>query len=264
MTKSPAYQYYAADFEMDTADWTVDEVGIYQRLLNYEWVNGALPDDLSKLARIVRISLQKMKSKWPILEHKFSKNGEGKLVNRRMEEERENQLIWREKSRLGGIKSGMSKRRVVQRVVEPNGKPNANQKATLQSSSSINKEKYIKERNEESFRKFYGAYPKKIAKQNAVKAFNKLNPDERLLEKILSAITQAKKSEDWLKDDGKYIPHPATWLNGKRWEDEIELSESCKSSKETEFDKRDKRSMEEKAADADRLKNVVGGFLKKG
>ena len=38
---------------------------------------------------------------------------------------------------------------------------------------------------------------------------------------LLSAISNQKKSEQWRRDGGKYIPHPTTWLNGKRWEDEV-------------------------------------------
>jgi hypothetical protein len=37
---------------------------------------------------------------------------------------------------------------------------------------------------------------------------------------MIATIEQAKKSENWLKESGKYIPHPATWLNAKGWEDE--------------------------------------------
>jgi hypothetical protein len=33
-------------------------------------------------------------------------------------------------------------------------------------------------------------------------------------------VEQAKQSEDWIKENGKYIPHPATWLNAKGWLDE--------------------------------------------
>ncbi len=43
--KAPAFQLFAADALVDTASWTVDEVGIYFRLLMTEWVNGPLPND---------------------------------------------------------------------------------------------------------------------------------------------------------------------------------------------------------------------------
>ena len=70
------------------------------------------------------------------------------------------------------------------------------------------------------FEVFWKAYPRRKSKGQAEKAFVKLRPDEKLFENILSAIEKAKKSEDWQKEEGKYIPHPATWLNAKGWEDE--------------------------------------------
>ena len=71
------------------------------------------------------------------------------------------------------------------------------------------------------FNKFWTAYPKHIAKQSAVKAFEKLKPDEKLLEAMLKAIEMQKESKQWEKDGGAFIPYPATWLNQRRWEDEL-------------------------------------------
>ena len=82
------------------------------------------------------------------------------------------------------------------------------------------KPRFVKPANPDGFEKFWAAYPKKKAKKDAVKAFTRINPDETLLEAMLTAIDKAKKSEDWSKDDGRYIPHPATWLNGQRWLDQ--------------------------------------------
>lgn len=70
------------------------------------------------------------------------------------------------------------------------------------------------------FESFWSAYPKKKAKEAARKAWVKLKPDETLGTEIIQAVTESAKSKDWLKDDGKFIPYPATYLNGKRWEDE--------------------------------------------
>lgn len=72
------------------------------------------------------------------------------------------------------------------------------------------------------FDEFWAAYPRHVAKQDASKAFAKLRADDALLRRILAALEVAKQSRDWLKDDGRFIPHPATWLNGRRWDDEIE------------------------------------------
>ena len=38
----------------------------------------------------------------------------------------------------------------------------------------------------------------------------------------MAALEAQKKSEDWLKDKGQFIPYPTTWLNQGRWEDEVE------------------------------------------
>ena len=70
------------------------------------------------------------------------------------------------------------------------------------------------------FDSFWKAYPKKKAKDDAKKAFDERKPDKALLDLMLSAIAVQSKSDDWLKDAGKFIPYPATWLNDGRWQDE--------------------------------------------
>ena len=70
------------------------------------------------------------------------------------------------------------------------------------------------------FEKFWQAYPKKKSKGQAEKAWSHLLPDEPLLGRMLAALRQAVRSPDWQKQGGKYIPHPATWLNASCWEDE--------------------------------------------
>jgi hypothetical protein len=70
------------------------------------------------------------------------------------------------------------------------------------------------------FDEFWSAYPKKKAKEAARKAWVKLKPDETLGKEIIQAVIESAKTKDWLKENGKYIPYPATYLNGKRWEDE--------------------------------------------
>ena len=85
------------------------------------------------------------------------------------------------------------------------------------------KESKIKENNviRQRFERFWSAYPRHVAKQEALKRFEKLNPSDDLLETMLKAIEKQKGSEQWTKDNGQYIPHPSTWLNQSRWEDEL-------------------------------------------
>lgn len=71
------------------------------------------------------------------------------------------------------------------------------------------------------FDTFWKAYPKKVGKGAAEKSFMKYKVDDALLETMLKAIEAAKRSEQWQRDGGQYIPNPATWLNQRRWEDEL-------------------------------------------
>lgn len=78
----------------------------------------------------------------------------------------------------------------------------------------------------EGFNAFYAAYPRHEGKADALRAWNKLKPDIVLQTKMGEALTAQKKSPQWLKNNGQYIPMPSTWLNGKRWEDEAPQSQS--------------------------------------
>lgn len=72
----------------------------------------------------------------------------------------------------------------------------------------------------EGFVEFWENYPRKTAKTLAVKAFAKLNPSPELLEKILAALAIHRETEQW-RGGQQYIPHAATWLNQRRFDDEI-------------------------------------------
>lgn len=76
----------------------------------------------------------------------------------------------------------------------------------------------------EGFEYFWLAWPRKVAKETAIKRWSKIHPDDALLEKILRAVeTQKKHVWKQLIETKEYdkIPHPASWLNAKRWDDEI-------------------------------------------
>ena len=71
------------------------------------------------------------------------------------------------------------------------------------------------------FATFWDAYPNKKAKTNALKAWNKIKPNSDLFDKIMRAVDIQKRSEDWQRENGRFIPYPATWLNGGYWDNEI-------------------------------------------
>lgn len=74
--------------------------------------------------------------------------------------------------------------------------------------------------NGAGFETFWKNYPKKKSRVQAEKAWLKIKPNEQLLATMLAMIERAKTSVEWQKENGRYIPYPASWLNAKRWEDE--------------------------------------------
>lgn len=73
----------------------------------------------------------------------------------------------------------------------------------------------------EGFDAFYALYPKHKNKAAALNAWKKLKPNAELQEVMAKAIMAQKQSPEWNKDGGQYIPYPSTWLNQRRWEDEV-------------------------------------------
>jgi len=72
------------------------------------------------------------------------------------------------------------------------------------------------------FENFWGYYPKKKSKGDAYKAWKTLSPDRNLIADIIGSIESQRNSIAWIKDGGQFIPHPATWLRARGWEDELE------------------------------------------
>ena len=145
--KSPAFQFYPRDFLTDEKQMvmSLEECGAYVRLLCLCWIEGSIPDDPERAARVVQAPLDRMLEMWPTLRACFSTNGEpGRLKNKRLDEERQKQAEWKQKSAEGGRKSA-EHRKGGSRVVEPPSQPNGNQGATLQSSSSSSTSKEEKE-----------------------------------------------------------------------------------------------------------------------
>ena len=76
------------------------------------------------------------------------------------------------------------------------------------------------------FDQFWQLYPRKENKQQARRAWAKLKPNQELFNMMANALEYRRQTKEWLAEDGRYIPHPASWLNGRRWEDEITPNQS--------------------------------------
>lgn len=67
---------------------------------------------------------------------------------------------------------------------------------------------------------FWKEYPNKKNKQTAMARWDRMRVTAGLYEKIMEGLARAKNSREWAEKDGRYIPHPASWLNAGGWENE--------------------------------------------
>lgn len=75
-------------------------------------------------------------------------------------------------------------------------------------------------KTEADFAVFWEIYPRKEKKKDALAAWMKLKPAPELQRKMILAVQARRASPEWQRENGRYIPHPAAWINGRRWEDQ--------------------------------------------
>lgn len=154
------------------------------------WQFGDAKNDKSKLRLIMR-NWSKYQRRYD--SYKFVKNSRTRMKKKKKEEKKEekNQKK-KEKKKEEDISLSLF-----------------SEKETAKSSSH---------RNHAGFDKFWIAYPRKIAKGAALRAWQKNVPKMPGLDHVLAAIEDQINSKQW--QDG-FIPNPATWINGHRWHDII-------------------------------------------
>ena len=90
--------------------------------------------------------------------------------------------------------------------------------------NSKTKEKNVRPKTDKGvpvgFDLFLNIYPRKVGKKEATKAWLQLDPDETTVTAIVAGVERWKRSDQWTKDEGRFIPYPATFLRGERWNEE--------------------------------------------
>ena len=107
---------------------------------------------------------------------------------------------------------------------------------------------------EDSFDKFWKAYPNKVGKKAALRSW-KLAKYKPEIERMLAIVEEHKASPQWL---GGFIPHPATWLNQGRWDDEVAKPASSPATPE-----RRELTPEEQAAELERERALYEAHVAK-
>lgn len=126
--------------------------------------------------------------------------------------------------KVGWLKNGNSTQLNSTQLNSTN-QPSVRKIPEISGNAKAQRDKSFSEDNKQ-FNQFWLAYPKKVSKVDAKKAFKRIKPSDALLNKMITALEQQSKTEQWLKERKRYVPNPATWLNQERWEDEIETTET--------------------------------------
>lgn len=82
----------------------------------------------------------------------------------------------------------------------------------------------------DQFEDFWKAYPRKTGKAQAVKAWSKLRPGDQA--QAISILPEHVAYWHRAGTATQFIPHPATWLNGRRWEDELPSADQTRTRRE--------------------------------
>lgn len=217
-------------FPFDAAGWlaasevrllTLEERGALMDLRCHAWRDGFLPPDLATLARLLGVPLPRFRRLWEALSSQFIETPQG-WTHPAIEALRERQMASQERRTEHGRKAAAARWNRKDR-----GQCSGNARAmpgdatqdlySASASQSASSSASLKA----SFDRFWMVYPRRVKRVKALAAWRRLAPDAALEAVILAAVEAQARSDQWTRDGGAFIPHPTTWLEARRWEDEV-------------------------------------------
>lgn len=236
--KRPWMPLYPADYLADTGHLSVAEHGAYMLLIMHYWVNEGLPTDDRLLARIARMTPQQWKAARPAISEFFDDGWKHKRIEFELTEAARISAA----GRAGGIASGEARR---QRNANDRGNDprttverSSNDPPTIsealpspspsqpQDSPSLRSGETRARPFAAAFEQFWQAFPNKVGKRDAQKAFEKVIKSGSVTIEKMAAGLHAYVN----KTDDRPWCNPATWLNQGRWDDQpAEVSSNGKS-----------------------------------
>lgn len=214
------FQWNIGDYAKHTQHLTNEEDIAYRRALDlyYDTEKPLDTQNIPLLSRRLRVDCQALQN---VIDEFFP---DGK--NTRADKEIEEYYAFLNRQRINGSKGGRGNKASAN-PDKPTANPSPSQPLTTNHKPlTIKQDKSSSATNvagveySKAFLTFWDMYPNRKNKGAAFKAFKKINPAE--YPAIKEGLEAAKRSSGWLKDNGQYIPHPASWLNARGWEDESE------------------------------------------
>lgn len=226
------YKLYIGDYQRDTAHLSLVEHGAYMLMLQHYYATEKPLPTGKALYRMLRAESKIERDAIDWIVAQFWEVIDGGLMNKRAAIEIAKAARQRSINQELGKRGGRPKKtesvleneteHETESVSEREPIDNPNHSQTPENTKkTTTRAQRCRAPLPPDFEKFWDLYPKKRSKGEAEKAWLSLRPDEQLTAKMLAAVERAKTLDDWKKEGGKYVPHPATWLRAKGWEDEL-------------------------------------------
>lgn len=230
----PYFPLYVTDYEGDTAHLTIEEDGAYMRLLRLCWRTPgcSIPDDPAWIRRQMRCDQATFdRSVMPVIKE-FFRHSKSRYHSPRLTAEYERTAESKERrknaGRIGGEKSAASRK-----LLNSNNSDPSNAQAYISSNAQayqnqnhihIKRDTKVSPKSDSDFDLFWSKYPRKVGKGQALKAWRAAvkKCDAKVIIEGLDLHL-----DDLTAKSVEYQPHPATWLNGERWADEVEGGDSA-------------------------------------
>lgn len=218
------YQHHIGDYRKDTSHLTLLEHGIYRQLLDLYYISEK-PLDANALRLICARTEEEQQIAIQLLNEFFTKD-DGKFYHSRCDAEIEAYHGKKTKAKASAD-ARWNKNNGLQdaNALRTDCDGNANHKPLTINHKPLTKVKPSREVAlvvSHDFETFWHTYPKKVGKDAALKSWSKAKP---FLDDVLNALYWQKDSEQWKRENGKYIPNPSTYLNQGRWKDEAPVEE---------------------------------------
>lgn len=211
------YSFHVGDYAVNTIHLSDEEDLIYRRLIDlYYQTERPITIDVDRAARLIRKSGQVALVE-SVLSEFFQKTETG-YTNKRCEAE-----ITKYHAKADRAKAANDKRwsghvlksdKKLETISAPNQEPITKTSSKPKPSSSTGVDAPA------GFSEFWSAYPKKVGKGAAMKVWSMMKVNGHL-PKVLASVAAQRRSEQWQKEGGRFIPNPATWIGQMRWEDEV-------------------------------------------
>ena len=251
------YKFNIAGWTLSTSHLSLVEEAIYFRLINYYYdTEKPISEETQSVFRRLRMGNDSDIAN-AVLNEFFTLTDRG-WIQSRCEENLKEYRKTSKKNKANGSKGGRPKKGAASSVSQnkPNGLDSVSQNNPNYKLLTNNHKLETTNQYKDMFAVFWKAYPKKQSKDQSEKSWLKLKPDQTLFDLILSKLELFKTSNEWTKDGGQFIPNASTWLNQKRWNDE--LTYGVIDNGQNRFRSNEKQSLISKAnSDSERLRAAI-------